>query len=284
MKNTIPQRVYGKTGIQMPILSLGGAGVLQDPNRRQQAVAIIREAVESGIYYLDTAVQYANGNSESIFGEAIQGIRDRVFLSTKSAHRDYDGAWRDLQESLRRLRTDWLDQWIVHHVSYPHDVERLFAPNGALKAFQQAKEQKIVRYVGVSGHNDPKVLKTMLERFPFDMVLFPLNPAEPHHPRTFARDFLDFVVQKGIGLAVMKVMGVGRLVGEGRFTVQELFRYTLSHPVHTAVILPNSLRELRELVQAAREFRPLSREARRALEERAKPFAMQVASVYHEWP
>ncbi|MCS6831214.1 MAG: aldo/keto reductase [Armatimonadota bacterium] len=284
MKNTIPTRAYGKTGIQMPILSLGGAGVLQDLNRRQQAVAIIREAVESGIYYLDTAVQYANGNSETIFGEAIQGIREKVFLSTKSANRSYDGAWRDLHESLKRLRTDRLDQWIVHHVSYPYEIDRLFAPNGAMKAFQKAKEQKLVRYIGVSGHNDPRVLRTMLERFPFDMVLFPLNPAEPYHPRTFAREFMELAAQKGIGLAVMKVMGVGRLVGEGRFTVNELFRYALSHPIHTAVILPDSLRELRELVQAAREFRPLSREARRTLEERAKPFAMQVTGMYHQWP
>ncbi|MDW8105570.1 MAG: aldo/keto reductase [Armatimonadota bacterium] len=268
----------------MPILALGGAGVLQDLRRRQQAVAIIREAVESGVYYLDTAVQYGNGTSEIIFGEAVQGIRDRVFLSTKSARRDYDGAWRDLQESLRRLRTDRLDQWIVHHVSYPHEIDRLFAPDGAMRAFRQAKEQKIVRYLGVSGHNDPRVLRTMLERFPFDMVLFPLNPAEPHHPRTFAREFLEFALQKGIGLAVMKVMGVGRLVGDERFTVSELFRYALSHPIHTAVILPNSLRELRELVQAAREFQPLSREVRRALEERAKPFATQVAGMYHGWP
>ncbi|MCS6951007.1 MAG: aldo/keto reductase, partial [bacterium] len=201
-----------------------------------------------------------------------------------SSRRDYDGAWRDLQESLRRLRTDRLDQWIVHHVSYPHEVDRLFAPDGAMRAFRQAKEQKIVRYLGVSGHNDPRVLRTMLERFPFDMVLFPLNPAEPHHPRTFAREFLEFALQKGIGLAVMKVMGVGRLVGDERFTVSELFRYALSHPIHTAVILPNSLRELRELVEAAREFQPLSREVRRALEERAKPFATQVAGMYHGWP
>lgn len=284
MKNTIPTRRYGKTGIQMPVLALGGAGILQDLNRRQQAVAIIREAVESGVYYLDTAVQYGNGTSETIFGEAIQGIRDKVFLSMKSAQRDYDGAWRDLHESLRRLRTDRIDQWIVHHVSFPHEVDRLFAPNGAMRAFQRAKEQKLVRYLGVSGHNDPRVLRTMLERFPFDMVLFPLNPAEPYHPRTFAREFLEFALQKGIGLAVMKVMGVGRLVGEGRFTVSELFRYALSHPVHTAVILPNSLRELRELVQAAREFRPLSQAARQALEERTKPFALQVAGIYHQWP
>ncbi|BCW96547.1 MAG: aldo/keto reductase [Fimbriimonadales bacterium] len=282
MTRELPKRAYGKTGVRMPILALGGAGVLQDASRKQEAIAIIREAVEQGVYYLDTAQQYRD--SETIFGEAIEGVRAKVFLSTKSAQRDYDGALRDLQNSLKRLRTDRLEQWIVHHVSYPHEIDRLFAPNGAIKAFQQAKEQKIVQYVGISGHNDPQVLKTAMERFPFDMVLFPLNPTEPHHPRTFAKEFLEYARRKGVGLAVMKVMGVGRLVGEGRFTVSELFRYALSHPIHTTVILPNSLRELRELIAAARAFTPLSPDELRALEARAKPLADQVAGMYHQWP
>lgn len=278
----LPKRVYGKTGVRMPILSLGGAGVLQQMNHKREAIEIIREAIDSGVYYLDTAQQYRD--SELIFGEAIEGIRERVFLSTKSAARDHDGAWRDLQNSLKRLCTDQLDQWVVHHVSYPHEVERLFASDGAMKAFQKAKEQKIVRYIGISGHNDPEVLKTAMERYPFDMVLFPLNPTEPHHPRSFAGEFLDYARRKGVGLAVMKVMGVGRLVGEGRFTVSELLRYALSYPIHTAVVLPNSLRELRELVQAAREFKPMSSKELRALEERGRPLTAQVAEMYHQWP
>jgi aryl-alcohol dehydrogenase-like predicted oxidoreductase len=282
MTRELPKRTYGKTGVRMPILALGGAGVLQDASRKAEAIAIIREAVEQGVYYLDTAQQYRD--SERIFGEALDGIRSKVFLSTKSGRRDYDGAWRDLENSLKRLRTDRLEQWIVHHVSYPHEIERLFAPDGAIKAFQQAKEQKIVQYVGISGHNDPQVIKTAMERFPFDMVLFPLNPTEPHHPRTFAKEFLEYARRKGIGLAVMKVMGVGRLVGDGRFTVSELFRYALSYPIHTAVILPNSMRELRELIAAARAFAPLSSDELRALEARAKPLTDQVAGMYHQWP
>lgn len=282
MTRELPRRAYGKTGVQMPILALGGAGVLQDASRKQEAIAIIREAIEQGVYYLDTAQQYRD--SETIFGEAVDGVRAKVFLSTKSAQRDYDGAWRDLQNSLKRLRTDRLEQWIVHHVSYPHEIERLFAANGAIKAFQQAKEQKIVQYVGISGHNDPQVLKTAMERFPFDMALIPLNPTEPHHPRSFAKEFLEYARRKGVGLAVMKVMGVGRLVGEGRFTVGELFRYALSYPIHTAVILPNSLRELRELIAAARAFKALAPDELRALEARAKPLADQVAGMYHQWP
>jgi aryl-alcohol dehydrogenase-like predicted oxidoreductase len=282
MTRELPKRTYGKTGVRMPILALGGAGVLQDASRKAEAIAIIREAVEQGVYYLDTAQQYRD--SERIFGEALDGIRAKVFLSTKSGRRDYDGAWRDLENSLKRLRTDRLEQWIVHHVSYPHEIDRLFAPDGAIKAFQQAKEQKIVQYIGISGHNDPQVIKTAMERFPFDMVLFPLNPTEPHHPRTFAKEFLEYARRKGVGLAVMKVMGVGRLVGDGRFTVGELFRYALSYPIHTAVILPNSMRELRELIAAARAFTPLSSDELRALETRAKPLTDQVAGMYHQWP
>lgn len=282
MTRELPKRTYGKTGVRMPILALGGAGVLQDASRTAEAVAIIREAVEQGVYYLDTAQQYRD--SERIFGEALDGIRSKVFVSTKSARRDYDGAWRDLENSLKRLRTDRLEQWIVHHVSYPHEIDRLFAADGAMKAFQQAKEQKIVQYVGVSGHNDPQVIRTAMERFPFDMALIPLNPTEPHHPRTFAKEFLEYARRKGVGLAVMKVMGVGRLVGEGKFTVSELFRYALSHPIHTAVILPNSLRELRELLAAARAFTPMTPDELRALEARAKPLTDQVAGMYHQWP
>jgi aryl-alcohol dehydrogenase-like predicted oxidoreductase len=214
MARELPKRTYGKTGVQMPILALGGAGVLQDASRKAEAIAIVREAVEQGVYYLDTAQQYRD--SERIFGEAIDGIRSKVFLSTKSARRDYDGAWRDLENSLKRLRTDRLEQWIVHHVSYPHEIDRLFAPDGAIKAFQKAKEQKIVQYVGISGHNDPQVIRTAMERFPFDMVLFPLNPTEPHHPRTFAKEFLEYARRKGVGLAVMKVMGRGAAGGRGQ--------------------------------------------------------------------
>lgn len=277
----IPKRLFGKTKVRMPILSLGGAYALQEMSNRENALAIIREAVESGVYYMDTAANYRA--SEDIFGEALEGLRSKVYLSTKSDRRDYDGAMRDLERSLRRLRTDRLDQWIVHHVSYPQDVERLFAKDGALKAFERAKQEKTVRFIGVSGHNDPNIPRTMLERFPFDMVLFPLNPTEPHHPRAFTRDFLPFAQKLGVGLAVMKVVGLGRLIGEGKLTTEEAFRYALSYPVHTAVIVPGNLTQLRELVRAAREFQPLKPEQMRALEERAQPLTSQVAEVYHNW-
>ncbi len=281
-QKAIPKRAFGRTGVQMPILSLGGAWALADPSNRKEAIAIIQDAIDAGIYYLDTATVYRA--SEDIFGEAIQGRRERVYLSTKSDKRDYDGAMRDLENSLKRLRTDHLDQWIVHHVSYPTDVERLFASNGAIRAFEKAKQQKTVRFIGVSGHNDPQVLIQMLERFPFDMVLFPLNPTEAHHARSFIRHFLPVAQKHRVGLAVMKVMGIGRLVGANRLSVQEAFNYALSYPVHTAVIVPGSREQLRQLVQAACEFKPLSEEQRHAIEERARPLTREIAAVYHDWP
>jgi aryl-alcohol dehydrogenase-like predicted oxidoreductase len=281
-QQAIPKRIFGKTGVSMPILSLGGAWALADPNNRKEAVALIQEAIELGIYYLDTAVSYRA--SEDFFGEAIQGRRERVYLSTKSDRRDYEGAMRDLENSLKRLRTDHLDQWIVHHVSYPHEVEQLFAHNGAIKAFQKAKEQKMARFIGVSGHNDPQVLIQMLERFPFDMVLVPLNPTEAHHSRSFIRHFLPVAQQHKVGIAVMKVLGIGRLVGESKLSVQEAFRYALSYPVHTAVVVPGNREQLRQLVQAAREFKPLSPDEMKALEARARPLTREIADVYHAWP
>ena len=157
-------------------------------------------------------------------------------------------------------------------------------PRSSTATASASSAQKIVQYVGISGHNDPQVIRTAMERFPFDMALIPLNPTEPHHPRTFAKEFLEYARRKGVGLAVMKVMGFGRLVGEGKFTVSELFRYALSHPIHTAVILPNSLRELRELLAAARAFTPMTPDEMRALEARAKPLTDQVAGMYHQWP
>jgi hypothetical protein len=138
MTRELPKRTYGKTGVQMPILALGGAGVLQDASRTAEAVAIIREAVEQGVYYLDTAQQYRD--SERIFGEAIEGHSPQSL----SQHQERTARLRRAhgatsKTASKRLRTDRLEQWIVHHVSYPHEIDRLFAPDGAMKAFQQAK-------------------------------------------------------------------------------------------------------------------------------------------------
>ncbi|MEJ5250786.1 MAG: aldo/keto reductase [Chthonomonadetes bacterium] len=277
----IPTRPFGKTGVAMPILALGGAKALEYKRNQTEATRIIDEALQAGVRYIDTAATY--GESEDVIGEALRGRRQEVFLGTKSDRRDYDGAWRDLERSLKRLRTDYLDQWIVHHVSTAEDVRRLTAPDGALKAFWQAKEQGIVKYVGISGHHDPAILQQMLERYPFDMVLMPLNPAEWHHPRSFSKGLLPIAAKMGIGIAVMKVPALGKLMQPGRLTPVEVFRYALSHPIHTAVIAPDNLKQWRDWLNAAQQFTPLSEAEISAMHTRVAPYWDDSTRTYHSW-
>ncbi|MER3473348.1 MAG: hypothetical protein C4335_04805 [Armatimonadota bacterium] len=277
----IPARPFGKTGIAVPILALGGAKALEHKHHQAQATRIIDAALEAGVRYIDTAASY--NESEEVIGEALHGRRQAVFLGTKSDRRDYNSAWQELERSLKRLRTDYLDLWIVHHVSTAEDIRRLTAPSGGLKAFWQAKEQGIVRYVGISGHHDPIILQQMLERYPFDMVLMPLNPAEWHHPRSFSKQLLPVAVQLGIGIAVMKVPALGKLMQPGRLTPAEAFRYALSHPIHTAVIAPDNLNQWREWLEAAQGFTPLSRDEISTMHDKVSPYWHDSTRTYHSW-
>ncbi len=277
----IPTRPFGKTGMNMPVLALGGAKALEHKHNQAEATRIIDEAISAGVRYIDSAANY--NESEEVIGEALQGRRQQVFLSTKSDRRDYDGAWRDLESSLKRLRTNYLDQWIVHHVSTPQDVQRLTAPDGALKAFWKAKEQGIVKLVGISGHHDPAILKQMLEQYPFDMVLMPLNPAEWHHPRSFSRQVLPVAVKLGIGIAVMKVPALGKLMQAGRLNPSEALRYALSHPIHTAVVGVDNLQQWREWLRSAQSFSPMSEAEISAMHARVQPYWDDSTKTYHAW-
>lgn len=277
----IPKREFGKTKVKMPILALGGAYAVANAERKKEAIELIQAAIEDGWYYLDTAANY--GISEDHFGEAIKGKRKEVYLSTKCDKRDYDGAMRELERSLKRLQTDHLDQWIVHHVSTRDDVDKLFAADGAIKAFQKAKEQKTVRFLGVSGHHDPAIIMEMLERFNFDMTLIPTNAVEAHHPRSFFKQCLPLAVKKKVGIAVMKVAGIGRLIAPDRLTAMEAFQYALSQPVHVGVIAIGNKDHLKQWGDAARSFKQMTPEQIKAMEDRTRAFAMDISNVYHNW-
>ncbi|MGQ9790670.1 MAG: aldo/keto reductase [Armatimonadota bacterium] len=281
MMGKIPARRFGKTDVTMPILALGGAKALEYKRNQAEATRIIDAALEAGVRYIDTAAGY--NDSEEVIGEALHGRRQQVFLGTKSDRRDYDGAWRELERSLKRLRTDYLDLWIVHHVSTAEDVRRLTAPNGGLRAFWQAKEQGLVKHIGISGHHDPAILQQMLNQYPFDMVLMPLNPTEWHHPRSFSKQLLPVAAQMGIGIAVMKVPALGKLMQPGRLTPVEAFRYALSHPIHTAVIAPDNLKQWREWLEAAQQFTPLSEAEIAALHAKVAPYWDDSTRTYHSW-
>lgn len=163
--------------------------MLKIPDHIDEAVAIINRALDLGVNYCENRPLLRNGSSEQYYGEALQGRRKDVYLATKSGERSYDSTMRELDESLRRLKTDHLDCWHMQNVRTQQDLDQIFADNGALKAFVKARDEKITRHIGITGHRDPFVLKIAIERFPFDTILMALNAAEKNLPRAWITNF-----------------------------------------------------------------------------------------------
>lgn len=265
----LPQRVLGSTGVKVTILGLGGEGVLRTFGYDREAQAMIAAALEVGITYFETARAYSG--SEAYLGKALKGRRDGVFLTSKSHGRTRDEAEEHLAATLRNLRTDHLDLWQVHDVRTKSDLEALTATGGALEAFRWAKEEGYARFIGVTGHHDPDILRQALDLYDFDTVLLPVNPAEPRS-RSFlplAREALD----RGLGVIGMKVLARG-LVGQLDLApVRDYVHYALSQPVSLVVIGCDTPEHVRELAAAVQEFQPLPKQDQERLEEAVTPFA-----------
>ena len=255
----MPQRELGRTQVELPILGLGGAGrtPLSRPNQEQAALEQIQRAFALGIRYFDTAVSY--GPSELYLGKVLPPYRSEIFLASKTAARDYDGAWSDLERSLRRLNTDYLDLWQFHHVSFESELDTLFGNNGAIKALEEAKSQGLVRFSGITGHHEPQIIATGLQRYPFDHTLIPINAADIHHPRPFIPTVLPLTQTQNVGVTAMKVPAYGRLFKPGVLDgMHQALGYTLSQPgVHCAVIAAETIAQLEENIKAAIEFQTL---------------------------
>ncbi|MDI6855107.1 MAG: aldo/keto reductase [Deltaproteobacteria bacterium] len=266
---SLPQRPLGRTGVNATILGLGGEGVLRTFGYEREARAMIEAALDAGINYFETARAYSG--SEAYLGTALQGHRDRIFLTSKSHGRSRQEAEAHLAATLRNLKTDHLDLWQVHDVRTMAEVAALGAPGGALEAFFTAKEKGLTRFVGVTGHHHPEVLRHLLDAYAFDTVLLPVNPAEPHYKSflPLAQDALD----RGLGVIGMKVLARGLVTQIDSFSVRDFVHYALSQPVSLVVIGADDPDQVRELAAAARDFAPMSEEAQRELEEFVAPFA-----------
>jgi aryl-alcohol dehydrogenase-like predicted oxidoreductase len=267
---TMLERVLGRTGVKVPIFGLGGAGQtpLSWQGRERDAVAIIEKALDLGIRYFDTAADY--GPSEDYFGKVLPPHRSKIFLASKTDKRDRDGAWRELERSLKRLNTDHLDLWQLHHVSFGEELNTIFSSSGAVKALEEAMQQKIVRFVGITGHHDPQVIAEGLRRYPFHTTLIPVNAADKHHPRPFLPVVLPLAQQKNVGVIAMKVPAYGRLFKPGGLDgMQQAMGYSLSQPgVHCCVIAAETVKQLEENVNVARAFQPLSNKVLATIEQR----------------
>ncbi|WP_338462647.1 aldo/keto reductase [Brevibacillus borstelensis] len=247
-------RSFGRDSHQVSLLGFGAQRIVDEHDcTEEQAIAIIRRAVELGVNYFDTAPSYSDGQSESRVGLGLRGLRDKVWIATKTGGRTRDLALRDLEGSLKRLGIDYVDEWRVHNVMQPHDLEAVFAKGGALEALIEAREQGMVRKLSISGHTDPRLLAEAIRRFPFDSALVALSALD-HFIYSFAHEFVPLAVERGVAVIGMKVMALGQLAP---WTEQAL-RYTWSLPVSTAVLGVSKMNELEADVAAANRFVPMT--------------------------
>ena len=289
--DTIPTRPLGSTGVHVSALGLGGYH-LGDVTRKREAVRIVRAAVDAGVTFMDNAWEYHEGKSEEIMGEALAGRRHEVFLMTKvcTHGRDAKAALRQLEQSLRRLKTDHLDLWQIHEVVYDDDPARHHEPGGAVEALLRAKREGKTRFVGFTGHKDPAIHLDMLARgFAFDAVQMPLNCFDASF-RSFQSRVLPELLRRGIGVIGMKSLGDGTGVKKRAVPATEALRYAMSLPVATTVSGIDSLRVLKQNLGVARGLRPMSEAERRALEGRCAEvaadgrFELYKSSKRHDGP
>jgi uncharacterized protein len=266
----IPRRPFGAHPDLVSILGLGGYH-LGIPKTIAEAVRIMHEAIDAGVNFLDNAWEYHDGESERRMGRAIADRRDAVFLMTKvcTHGRDAKVAMRQLDESLRRLKTDYLDLWQIHECVYYNDPERHFAPNGVVAALERAKAQGKVRYVGFTGHKAPDILLRMLSfDFPFDACQLPLNGLDATF-RSFQAQVLPELARRKIAVIGMKSLGGdGRVIRKKAAAVEDALRYAMSLPVCTTVSGIDSLKVLRQNLKIAREFTRMNSRDRATYERR----------------
>ena len=271
----IPRRPFGRHADMVSIIGLGGYH-LGLTGTVTEAVRITHEAIDAGVNFLDNAWEYHDGESERRMGRAIADRRDAVFLMTKvcTHGRDAKVAMRQLDESLRRLRTDYLDLWQIHECVYDNDPERHFAPGGVVEALERAKAAGKVRYVGFTGHKDPAIhLRMLAYDFPFDACQLPLNGFDVGF-RSFQSRVLPELGRRQIAAIGMKSFGGdGRALKKKATAASDALRYAMSLPVCTTVSGIDSLKILRQNLRIARGFTPMRAEERREHEGRLSPYA-----------
>jgi aryl-alcohol dehydrogenase-like predicted oxidoreductase len=274
----IPTRSFGKTGIEVTVTGLGGEGVLRTKGQEDDARKVIREAVAQGITYFDCARAYAG--SETYYGlvwSKHPEDRARIFQASKSAKRSKNEALADLDQTLGNMGVDHLDLWQIHDVRTEDDVKMISRPGGAMEAFLEAKSNGRTRFIGVTGHHDPKILERAIREWPIDSVMMPINPVEAALGG-FMDSALPAALEKGIAVIGMKVLGASHFIlPEAGITPEVLIRFALSQPITVAIIGCSSSAHVRTLAETGRSFRPLSPEEQQGIVESFRPFARRLA-------
>jgi len=266
----LPTRRLGRTQQQVSIVCLGGwhIGSVKDP---AEAVRIMHAALDEGITFFDNAWDYHDGGSEDVMGRALaDGKRQQCFLMTKNCERDYDGSKRCLDDSLRRLRTDYIDLWQFHEMVYDSDPDWVFEKGGIRAAIEAQKAGK-VRHIGFTGHKDPRIHLAMLDK-PYEWASsqMPINALDVHY-RSFQKHVVPVCLKKQVGVIGMKGFGGGNgILGGAGLTAEQAYRYALSQPVASQVVGLASMDHLKAIVALARGFTPMSEAEQKALTDRVK--------------
>lgn len=271
----IPRKQFGKTGVQISALGLGGHH-LGDAEDQKTADRIVSRAIDGGVNFFDNCWEYHRGKSEDWMGAALKGKRQQVFLMTKvcTHGREKAIALRMLEQSLRRLQTDHLDLWQIHGASFDNDAELFIRPNGAAEALTQAKKEGKVRFVGFTGHKDPKIHLAMLKTgFPFDAAQMPLNPFDATF-RSFETQVLPELNRRGIAPLGMKPLsGAGPAIKAGVLSAEESLRYAMSLPVATTITGMEKMDVVEQNLKIAQGFEPLEQQEMNALRDRCRRYA-----------
>lgn len=251
-------RPFGKTGEMFPILSFGGQRIVDEHGcTEEEAVKIVNTAIDRGIRYFDTAWIYSDGQAETRLGKVAKDRRSEMWIATKTWSTNRDEARRQLETSLSRLQTDYVDEWRLHNI---YDYERLDAftgKGGALEAAIRAREEGLVHHIGISGHTDPQILVEALNRFPFDSALIAVSALD-HFILSFAEEFLPIANDRGVATIGMKVLGLGSLKHE----VERSLRYVFNLPISTVIVGMESMDQLEQNLAIAESFTPMTDEER----------------------
>ncbi|MDX1979431.1 MAG: aldo/keto reductase [Bryobacteraceae bacterium] len=264
----LPTRVLGKTGARVSILAMGCGSRFLSYKEEDKALEAVNKAIDMGIAYLDTAFGYGNGVSEERIGKVMKTRRKEVWLATKINKRNGDEAMRVIEDSLKRLQTSQVDLLHIHSLTDKDDLAAIEAKGGVLETLYKVRDQKMARFIGITSHTDPTVLKTALERHDFDCTQMALNAVRigmkngkggmepnPEMPTSFEAIALPVANRKKMGVIAMKIFAQGFIVEKA--PIEKLIRYSLSLPVSAAVLGMPKLEYIDENIGVARNFKPL---------------------------
>jgi uncharacterized protein len=270
----IPTRLLGQTGERVSILCLGGWHI-GSVGEKADAIRIMHAALDEGMTFFDNAWDYHNGRSEEWMGEALaqDGKRKKAFLMTKNCERDYAGSMKNLEESLRRLRTDHIDLWQFHEINWDEAPDWIFE-KGGIKAAIEAQKAGKVRFIGFTGHKDPSHHLKMLDKpHAWATAQMPINVMDAHF-RSFRNEVVPACQAKGVAVLGMKSLGGGSPRGnipeKAGVPAEDCIRYALSQPISSLVVGIRSMEDLKQDIAIGREFKPMPEAEQNALREKVR--------------